>query len=298
MKKLSLAYFGSPDFSAVFLERLFTDKDLLQLIEVKLVATQKDQPTGRDLKITPTPVKQIAKKYSLSIFDQNIENVVKELKGVDLALIYFYGQIIPNNVLSIPTHGFWNIHFSALPKLRGPAPAAYSLVLGEEKTAVSIVQTDEKVDHGDLVGQLEVKIDPNERRIDLAKKLGVLSYDFFTDQVKNLVKNNIKLTPQNQTQSTYGRFPTKDDGFIPLSVLKKSLKVEPLKEFEIPKLLFDYLYKYKLLYSWQEKIKNSAKIIYNYFRGLSPWPGIWTYVLDNKRLKITEMSFDTLHVTR
>ena len=106
MKKLSLAYFGSPDFSAVFLERLLTDKDLLQLIEVKLVATQKDQPTGRDLKITPTPVKQIAKKYSLSIFDQNIENVVKELKGVDLALIYFYGQIIPNNVLSIPTHGF------------------------------------------------------------------------------------------------------------------------------------------------------------------------------------------------
>lgn len=298
MKRIKLAYFGSPDFSADFLEKLLTDNNLLQLIEVKLVVTQKDQPIGRDQIITQTPVKQVAKKYSIITFDQSIESIGKELKGVDLALIYFYGQIIPKDILTVPTYGFWNIHFSALPKLRGPAPAAYSLALGEEKTAISIVQTDEKVDHGDLVAQLEVKIKPNERRLDLAKRLGALSYDFFVNEVKKLVNKTIKLTPQDQTQSTYGRFPTKDDGFVPLSVIKKALKNEPMFEFEIPKMVFGYLYKYKLLESWKLKLNNSSQIIYNYFRGLFPWPGIWTTLPNNKRLKITDMSLDTLYAPR
>ncbi len=298
MKKLVLAYFGSPQFSADFLEKLMNDEEMKKIVEVKLVVTQPDQPTGRKQILTPTPVKTIANKYDIPVFDfknssiensMKIENFKLKISQTDLALIYFYGQIIPKEILSLPKYGFWNIHFSALPLLRGPAPAAFSLVLGEEKTAVSLVQTDEKIDHGDLAGQLSVKISPVEKRDALAKRLGDLSYDFTVNEIKKLAKGEIKLTIQDHSQSTYAKFPTKDDGFIPLAVLKKSLKGEPLKEFEIPKLLFDYLYKYKLLENWKLKIENSAKIIYDYFRGLYPWPGIWTLLPNNKRLKITNM---------
>ncbi|MBI5127173.1 methionyl-tRNA formyltransferase [Candidatus Roizmanbacteria bacterium] len=296
MKKINLAFFGSPQFSADFLEKLLTDKHLLRLIEVKLIVTQPDSPIGRKQVMTPTPVKQVALKIkNLDIEDSlKTENFKLKISQVDLALIYFYGQIIPYEFLSKPKFGFWNIHFSALPKLRGPAPTAFSLVLGEEKTAISLVQTDEKIDHGDLVNQLSVKISPVEKRDALAKRLGDLSYDFTVNEIEKLSRGKVKLTPQDHSQSTYARFPTKEDGFIPLSVLKKSLKNEPLQEFEIPKLLFDYLYKYKLLENWKLKIQNSAKIIYDYFRGLYPWPGIWTLLPNGKRLKITEMKLDNL----
>ena len=296
MKKLTIAYFGSPQFSAEFLEKFLTDKSIKETAEIKLVITQPDQKVGREQILTPTPVKTVAKKYGLEILDiKNLdlnENLKLKIKNCDLALIYFYGQIIPKNILSVPKHGFWNIHFSALPKLKGPAPAAYSLVLGDEKTAVSLVQTDEKIDHGYLVGQLEVKISPQEKRDELAKRLGELSYEFSVKKIRDLVRNKIKLTPQNHSQATYGRFPTKEDGFIPLLTLIKALAGKSLEEFEIPKLLFDYLYKYKLLENWKSKIGNSPKIIYDYFRGLYPWPGIWTLLPNNKRLKITEMKIE------
>ncbi len=313
MKKLSLAYFGTPYFSARFLEKLLTDISIKHLIEIKLVVTQPDQPVGRKHILTKSPVKVVAEKFNIPVLDslRSLERyyasskakrstapgkVEKNLKDVDLALIYYYGKIIPKGMLTIPKIGFWNIHFSLLPKLRGATPATFSLILGDKKTAVSLVQTDEKLDHGDLIAQREVKINPNEKRIELEERLHDISYKIFVEQINNLSNNKIKLTPQDHSQATYTRFPVKDDGFIPLSTLKKALKNQPLNFEELPRIIQEYSLKYKLpILQRPSSIGNSSRIIYNLFRGLYPWPGLWTIVDikgQKKRLKITDLTIN------
>ena len=223
MKKITLAYFGSPDFSAKFLEKLLIDISIKRLIEVKLVITQPDRPVGRKQILTPTPVKQVALKYGLKVLE--IGNFLGkldqlEIRNLDLCLIYFYGQIIPKDILLLPKYGFWNIHFSLLPKYRGPAPAVWSLINGDTKTGVSLVQTDEKLDHGDLIAQKEVGINPQETKIALEERLDNISYDLFKKEAKNLLDGKINLTPQNHELSTYAGFPTKQDGYIEISNFK------------------------------------------------------------------------------
>ncbi|MFN4212774.1 MAG: methionyl-tRNA formyltransferase, partial [Microgenomates group bacterium] len=152
-RKLKIAYFGSPSFSAYFLEKLLTDKTLP--IEVKLVITQEDKPVGRKQILTPSPVKQIATKYQISNikYQKEIENWKLEIGKLDLALVLAFGKIIPKELLHQPKYGFWNIHYSLLPKYRGPSPTAYALIAGEKKTGVTIFQMDEEIDHGPIIAQ-------------------------------------------------------------------------------------------------------------------------------------------------
>lgn len=321
MKKLKIAYFGTPEFSARFLEKLLTDASINppageagRLIEVKLVVTQPDQPVGREQRITKSPVKIVAEKFDIPVIDSpdvtsgspelyssspeikfGINYVEKNFKNIDLGLIYYYGQIIPKKLLSIPKFGFWNIHFSLLPKLRGTTPATFSLILGDKKTAVSFVQTDEKLDHGDLIAQHEVKINPDETRIQLEERLHNISYKIFVEQINNLLNNKIKLTPQDHSQATYTRFPTKNDGFIPFATLKKALNNDLFDSNDLPAIIKKYYSKYNVPILQRPSSKgNSSQVIFNMFRGFFPWPGIWTVINikgTEKRLKITDMDY-------
>ena len=298
MKKLTLAYFGSPDFSALFLEKILTDEELKKMVEVKLVVTQPNRPVGRKQILTETPVKKVAKKYQISNikYQIDIRNLKLEIRNFDLALIYAFSHIIPKDLLSAPKLGFWNIHPSLLPKYRGPSPIAYPLIFGEKETGVTIIKMDEKIDHGPIIAQEKLKIENTDRRPDLEKKLTDLGFNLFKKTVFNkdsLYREHYK--KQNHKVATYSRLLKKQDGFIPLSTLKKALKNEPLKFEEIPPIL-------KEIRNWKLEIRNSSKIIYNYFRGLSPWPGIWTLLPNGKRLKIIDMDFEVtsykLQVTR
>ena len=186
--KISLAYFGSPDFSAFFLEKILTDPDLKKAIEVKLVVTQPDRPVGRKQILTETPVKKVAKKYQISNikYQIDIRNLKLEIRNFDLALIYAFSHIIPKDLLNAPKLGFWNIHPSLLPKYRGPSPIAYPLIFGEKETGVTIIKMDEKIDHGPIIAQEKLKIEESDRRPDLEKKLTDLGFLMF----KELILNN------------------------------------------------------------------------------------------------------------
>ncbi|MCX7881582.1 MAG: methionyl-tRNA formyltransferase, partial [Patescibacteria group bacterium] len=177
-QKLTLAYFGSPSFSALLLENLLFDYSINRIIEIKFVVTQPDQPVGRKQILTPTPVKQIAEKYRIPIYysenskfkapnskqknkilnpnDQNckaIENWKLKIENLDLCLVYAHSMIIPKDWLNLPRLGFWCVHPSLLPKYRGPSPIAYPLIFGDKKTGVTIFQMDEKIDHGPIIAQ-------------------------------------------------------------------------------------------------------------------------------------------------
>ena len=302
--KINLAYFGSPDFSAFFLEKILTDSDLKKAIDVKLVVTQPDRPVGRKQILTETPVKKVAKKYQISNikYQIDIRNLKLEIRNFDLALIYAFSHIIPKDLLNAPKLGFWNIHPSLLPKYRGPSPIAYPLIFGEKETGVTIIKMDEKIDHGPIIAQEKLKIEDANRRPDLEKKLTDLGFLMFKKLILNnfnnstsLSINNFQLTPQADQNATYTRLLKREDGFIPLSTLKKTLKNEPLNFEEMPPIL-------KEINTWKLEKRSSLEIIYNYFRGLYPWPGIWTFLPNGKRLKIIDMNFEVksykLQVTR
>ncbi len=311
MKKLKIAYFGTPSFSARFLEKILTDTDIH--VEVTLVITQPDKPVGKKQIITSSPVKLVAGKYKISV-KTGVETEVPRREpdsgfhrrgsqarrdqsrqapffNIDLGLLFAYGKILPKKILSIPNHGFWNIHPSLLPKYRGPSPMAYPLLLGDKTTGITLMKMGELMDHGPIIDQESLPIDNNDYRSDLETKLTDLGYEVFKRNVNKLAVSGIKsvrFEPQNDTHATYTKLLAKQDGFIPLSVLKQLLITDRLTSLNVPKVINNYLKRNNLVI---EQCNNLT--IYNLFRGLYEWPGIWTELIvngQNKRLKITGMS--------
>jgi methionyl-tRNA formyltransferase len=266
MKKLSLAYFGSPDFSADFLEKLINDTTINQLIEVAFVVTQADQLAGRKQVLTPTPVKMTALKHDLEVLEiKNLklnENLKLKIENSDLVLVYAYGDLIPKELLELPKYGFINIHPSLLPKYRGPSPIATPLINGDKTTGVTIIKMDEEMDHGPIIAQESYTILNTDYRTDIEKKLTNIAFEMFKKTIPNI--DHLQPKPQNHELATYTKKLSKNDGFVTFENLKF-------------------------------KIENSPEVLYNLFRGLSPWPGIWTLLRQGfegqaKRLKITDMS--------
>lgn len=270
MDKIKIAYFGSPDFAADFLEKLITDTTINQLIEVRLVVTQPDQKVGRKQILTPTPVKTTALKHNLEIFEiENLklnENCKLNIENLDLCLVYAFGDLIPKELLSLPQYGFWNIHPSLLPKYRGPSPIATPLINGDKTTGITLIKMDEEIDHGPIIAQESYTIKDTDYRSDLEKKLTNLGFDLFKKTVVQLTGsrvNELKTKEQNHSNTTYTNKLSKQDGFI---------------EFEKIKLIL------------QKPTLNSSLLIFNLFRGLTPWPGLWTVLPNGKRLKITKIT--------
>lgn len=261
---MKIAYFGSPDFAATLLEQIIIDAELD--LEVVLVVTQPDKKAGRKQELTPTPVKNIAKKYDIEIYDRELKNpdLISKLENVELCLVYAYSKIIPEELLKVPRLGFWNIHPSLLPKHRGTSPMAQPLLQGEKKTGVSLMLMDKEMDHGPILAQATFDISDTMNRQDLEKKLTELGYKLF----KNTVSNSGSLHPhyQDHSKATYTNKLKKDDGFVSFQQLKEAIEG-----------------------------KEPAHLI-NLFRALYPWPGIWTKVIINtqeRRLKITDVDLTT-----
>lgn len=308
MKKYQIAYFGTPYFSADFLEKMLLDKELP--IEVKLVVTQPDRPVGKKQTLTSSPVKTLAEKYHVTVVDK-----IEKLEGIDFAIINAYGNIVPKTVLtSTKLHfmhdsGFLNIHWSLLPKFRGAAPLAYALLLGQKKTGISLFIMDEQLDHGPIVIQEEIDIPDHAKRPELEKTLTVVAFKLLKNTVNNLTTSPMQLQEQSHNLATTSPQLKKEDGFVSFSTLQKAVRNEPLIKEELPLIIHTYLSKYPHEKENFFKITiNFSLLIFNLFRGLYPWPGIWTRIepsrLDNpvndrtskvniigKRLKIIDLDY-------
>ncbi|GIW63478.1 MAG: hypothetical protein KatS3mg091_280 [Patescibacteria group bacterium] len=284
---MKIVYFGSPDFSAELLESLVGSYDILA------VATQSRKPVGRGLRPKPTAVGKTAQKNKIVVFevlnksDLLLNKIKSILKQADFALVYAFGLIIPEEVLSLPRYGFFNVHPSLLPKFRGPSPVVYPLALGEDQTGVSIIKMDKYMDHGPLIFQEKIKISKNDFASDVLARLNKITERFFSDLLhKNL--NDLKFFEQNHSLATYTRLLSRSDGYVPLShleALHKSRDQNKPLSF-LPNFLQEYLLKY------QENLGRYYGL-YSLFRALHPWPGLFTFVgKEKKRLKILDVSKD------
>jgi len=294
-QNLSVAYFGSPSFSAVLLENLL--KHQVELgIKINLVVTQPDRPAGRGLMIQKTAVNKLAKEYSLVVYDKPLQGQISQVitimdsSKIDLAIVFAFNEIIPKEMLSKIRYGFWNIHPSQLPKYRGSSPTAFPLIMGKTQTGVSLIQMNAKMDEGDIIDTESHNINNFDTQQTLLSSL--------TDKALGLIRNNlanvdqIVLKPQNNALATYTRKLTRQDGFVawPMIVALIEGQSVPVDNF-VP-------------FIWFQK-RNGEQIdtktvtmanLYNLWCGLHPWPGIWTTVRINNRdtrLKIIEMRNDT-----
>jgi methionyl-tRNA formyltransferase len=160
---LRVLFAGTPDFAATCLQSLLD----FEGVSVEAVLTQPDRPAGRGKKIVPGPVKQLAKSQGLPVLQpltlkqQDIQEALRAM-NIDVMVVVAYGLILPKEVLHIPRLGCINVHASLLPRWRGAAPIQRAIEAGDTETGITIMQMDEGLDTGPMLGSKAINIDPLE----------------------------------------------------------------------------------------------------------------------------------------
>jgi len=249
MNKTPIIFFGSHNFAAQILHTLIDSDNF----EIKLVITQPDRPVGRKKILESTPVKILAKNNSLPVIDpESLRKTKIELPDVEVGICAQYGLIIPQYVLDTPRRGIINVHTSLLPKYRGASPIQSALMNGEKITGVTIMLMNAGLDTGPILKQESIAIEANDTYLTLEKKLAAVGAQLLIPTTLEYLAGTIKPTAQNDAEMTTCRELTRDDGRI----------------------------------DWQSM---NATQIFNLWRGLTPWPGVWT-TWQGKRLKLLEIA--------
>ncbi|MFH0852154.1 MAG: methionyl-tRNA formyltransferase [bacterium] len=220
-KELSIVFMGTPDFSVPILEALCQSD-----FKPKSIITAPDRPAGRGQEITPPPVKIIAQKYGVPVFQpQTKEELTIQTLNLkpDLIIVAAYGKILPKEILDLPKYGSINVHPSLLPKYRGASPIQFAILGGEAKTGVTIMLMNERMDEGAVLAQETVKIESDDTAETLEEKLSRLSAKLLIKTMnqwlvlKEMPKSAQRLIyPQEQdgSKATYTKILTKQDGKI------------------------------------------------------------------------------------
>lgn len=211
---MKIVYMGTPDFAVNTLECLLNSEH-----DVCAVFTQPDKPQGRKQLLTPPPVKEIALKYSVPVYqpvkirEKEYVELLKKLSP-DVAVVAAFGQILPKEILDIPKFGCINVHASLLPRYRGAAPIQWSIINGDEETGVTIMQMNEGIDTGDIIIQEKLRLAEDEIADTLFGKLANLGGPLVLKTLKLLEEGKAEFTKQDEAMSSTVRMLKKEDGRI------------------------------------------------------------------------------------
>ena len=207
---------GTPEFARLALHAI-----LQAGFDVPLVLTQPDRPAGRGLKLTPSPVKQLALEHNIPVLqprslrldgrypeDAGQARTAIDAARLDVLVVAAYGLILPAWVLQTPRLGCLNIHGSLLPRWRGAAPIQRAIEAGDARTGITIMQMDEGLDTGDMLLVESLPIDPSDTGSSLHDKLASLGADMIVRALRARdaaagTGNTLKATPQPVEGVTY-----------------------------------------------------------------------------------------------
>jgi len=211
---MKIIFFGSSNFSIAALKALLASEH-----KVACVVTQPDKKKGRGLGLASTPVNEHAKQVMLSVYqpeDINSAESVRFLKSLsaDIFVVIAYGQLLSEELLSIPKIMPLNVHASLLPKYRGAAPINWAIINGERSTGVSIMKVIRKMDAGPVLLQESVDILDVDNAVTLEKKLANISGELLLDAMSNIENKNYKLAPQDEDKVSLAPKLKKRDGLI------------------------------------------------------------------------------------
>ncbi len=246
---MNIVFMGTPDFAVESLKKIYENGH-----NVLAVVSQPDRPSGRGMKLTPTPVKEYAESHGLKVYQiekvrKNVEFIetLKKMKP-DVIVVVAYGQILPEEVLNIPKYGSINVHGSLLPKYRGAAPIQWSIINGDKTTGITTMYMDKGMDSGDMILKEEIEIADDDTYGTLYEKLKKLGGKLI---IETLEKVSEDIAPRRKQPEEYTLAPMID---------KAMCRID-----------------------WNK----SADEIRNLVRGLNPMPVAYTS-LDDKKYKVWE----------
>ena len=244
---MRLVFMGTPDFAATILEGLINSGH-----EIIAVVTQPDKKKGRGQEISCSPVKELAARHGLTIYqpvkvkEPVFLDLMRELKP-DAIIVAAFGQILPKALLEIPEQGCINVHASLLPKYRGAAPIQYAILDGEKETGITIMYMDTGIDTGDIILQESLAIEPDETGGSLFDKMAALGAKLLLVALDQIENGTATRTGQDHEQASCVKMMTKEMGLL---------------DFSLPAIRLERM-----------------------IRGLNPWPSAYTF-LDGKSLKV------------
>lgn len=244
---MKIVFMGTPDFAAGILEDIIKAGH-----EIALVVTKEDKPRGRGKEVTFTPVKEVALKHNLPVFqphrikDAEAIETLKKYEA-DVFVVVAYGQILSREILDMPKKICVNIHASLLPKYRGAAPIQWAVIDGEQYTGVTTMRMEDGIDTGDIIETITYELKSDETGGSLFDKLMELGGKLIVSTLEKIENGTATFTKQDDSKSTYAKMLNKKLGDIDFSM--DAVSIERL------------------------------------IRGLNPWPSAYTS-LNGKNLKI------------
>ena len=191
----SLIFAGTPANAAATLEYLVQHG-----FEISLVITRPDAPFGRKRVLTPSPVAETASKLGLELYKTNkiddaaISRIIES--GCSTAVVVAYGALLKAPALDALSNGWFNLHYSLLPKWRGAAPVQHSILAGDKTTGVTLFKIDEGLDTGPIVASVPTQIQPGETSARLLSRLTELGCTLLSQELPGVLLGSYSLTPQ------------------------------------------------------------------------------------------------------
>ena len=246
---MRVVFMGTPDIAATCLKRILADG-----FEVVGVYTQPDRPKGRGMKLTASPVKEVALSAGIPVFQPETfreEETVQALRDLkpDICAVVAYGRILPQKVLDIPTFGCINIHASILPQYRGSAPYQWAVLDGQKETGVTAMYLVREMDAGDMIEVSKTPIGENETAGELLDRLAELGAALLSRTLTRFTQGPVPATPQDESQVSYA--PMLEKTMCPIDWTK------------------------------------TAQQVHDHVRGLQPWP-VATMELKGQPFKVHE----------
>ncbi len=219
---MRVIFAGTPAFAASTLQALIESSHI-----VELVLTQPDRPSGRGMRLQPSPVKQLALAHGLAIaqpmglrldgrYADDAQSAQQAIvtAAADVMVVAAYGLILPQWVLDAPRLGCWNVHASLLPRWRGAAPIHRAIEAGDAITGITIMQMDAGLDTGDTLRVCRVPIDPRETTASLHDRLAAAGAALLIEALDAVAAGTSVAVPQAAAGVTYAHKIEKDEAPI------------------------------------------------------------------------------------
>lgn len=245
---MRIVFMGTPDFAVGTLEALIEAGH-----QVAAVVTQPDKPKGRGKTLMPTPVKEVALRHDIPVYqpkkvrEPEFVETLRKLEP-EVIVVAAFGQIISKEILDMPMFGCINVHASLLPAYRGAAPIQWAVINGDEVSGVTIMRMGEGLDTGDMIDKVVVPLSPDETGGSLFDKLSEAGAGLCVKVLKDL----------EEGRAVYEKQPEESTTAYASMIDKKMGKI-----------------------NWEKPAKEIEQLI----RGLNPWPSAYTF-LKGKSLKL------------
>ena len=258
-KDLRIVYMGTPEFAVESLKRLVEGG-----YNIVGVITMPDKPMGRHGSVLqPSPVKQYAVSQGLKVLqpeklkDEQFLAELRELKA-DLQIVVAF-RMLPEVVWNMPPMGTFNLHASLLPQYRGAAPINWAVINGDTETGITTFFLKHEIDTGEIIDQVRVPIADTDNVEIVYNRLMMLGGDLVLKTVDAILDGNVKTTPQEELAQIEELRPAP-------KIFKETCRID-----------------------WSQGVKK----VYDFVRGLSPYPAAWTELHQGEQAPVMLKIFET-----